>query len=193
MGRGVPNTCGSCAEPCVLNPAKGAVWLLLFTPHTSWDQSGTGQNPSWAWGWDIPLVTPLNLSEGTGLDTSLPRQSRAGAWGLPGGTESTLLPPCPLPTFHSVPSVNYKYISHGGRSSDKPCGSRCSRALLPVCWPWHFSHSLCTKSQSSTQRLQVLRAAAIPMATTEQHVDNHHQVIKHCKETQSIPSSHSLS
>lgn len=68
-----------------------------------------------------------------------------------------------------------------------------ARALLPVCWPWHFSQSLCRKSQSSTQGLQVLRAAAIPMATTEQHGDNHHQVIKHCKWTQFIPSPHSLS
>lgn len=124
-----------------------------------------------------------------------PCQGRAGL--VPGGCQGAQRAPCCLPSFlppfsqHSVPSVNYKHISHGGRSSD--CGSRCSRALLPVCWPWHFSHSLCTKSQSSTQGLQVLRAAAIPMATTEQHVENHHQVIKHCKEIQSFPSSHSLS
>lgn len=118
---------------------------------------------------------------------------------VPGGCQGAQRAPCCLPVFlppfsqHSVPSVNDKYISHGGRSSDKPCRRECSRALLPVCWPWHLSHSLCTKSQSSTQGLQVLRAAAIPMATAEQHVDNHHQVIKHCKETQSIPPSHSLS
>lgn len=166
--------------------------VLPHTPGSEWEQGrAPAGHGAGTWPWSLHCTCLREWGQ------TPPCQGRGGL--VPGGCQGAHRAPCCLPVLlppfsqHFVPSVNYKDISHGGRSSDKPCRSGCSRALLPECWPWHFSHSLCRKSQSSTQGLQVLRAAAIPMATTKQHVDNHHQVIKHCQGTQSIPSSHSLS
>lgn len=144
IGRGVPNMHGWCAEPSVCNPPKGSQ-----APHTRGSEWEQGRTPAGHGGETLPRSLH---SEGMGPDTSLPRQRGP----VPGGCQGAQRAPCCLPLLlppfpqHFVPTVNYKHIPHGGRSSDKPCGSRCSRKLLPVCWPWHFSHSFCRKSQCST-------------------------------------------
>lgn len=121
-------------------------------PHTHRDQSGSRAEPR----------SGMVVGHGPGHSPPpfwgnwVSHCPAKGAGPVPGGCQGAQRAPCCLPLLlppfsqHFVPTVNYKYISHGGRSSDKPCGSGCSRTVLPVCWPWHFSHPLCRKSQRST-------------------------------------------
>lgn len=149
-----PACVAGCAEPCVRNPPKGAVSLLLFrgSPHTPGSEWEQGRIPLGHGGGTWPWSLPATLLREWGQTP--PCQGRVGP--VPGGCQRAQRAPCCLPLLlppfsqHFVPTVNYKYISRGGRSSDKPCRSGCTRALLPVCWPWHSSHSLCRKSQRST-------------------------------------------
>lgn len=132
---------------------------------------GAGQDPAGCSGGRQPRRTPAPRCRASGASRVPARAAGGSCAGAAEGLRRTavLLPCSPRLSLHYVPTVTCKRIHFTQRQKQRPALQE--RALRssppPACCPSHFSHSLCKRSKHSVEGLQVLKAAAIPMATIE--------------------------